>query len=361
MDIRKRNMLLGASAGGAVVALGSASAQSVPGQGRPYAVSVADHRADPTGAADSTDAFRNAIAAASNNGTRGGLVVVPAGVYRISGTLVLPQYVSLSGPGTPDSTQLDFSTQTSGPAIRISGFGHAAVTGLHIINPAGNGIEFFDPALPDAPFKNFCHIADVWVSGARNGGSGFVARNTYMTTFERCWATSCAAFGFHLAGFHTALKFDTCWANNCANTGFNINAVVYCTFNNCGADTNESYGYFFSNCEGVAITGCGAEGNFHSAIGLVATNAWAANKFATEGQLRGISISSFFSLDNNKSGNSAFGAYLTLYTEDGRKIEGSSVNHLARALEGRIEVVKRGASPSTHINFPVMQGANTVA
>lgn len=360
MDNRRRQVLLGASVGSALLATNPAIAQSTPSQ-RPYSVSVIDFGADPLGSSDSTQAFRDALGAASANGTRGGLVVIPSGVYKLSGTLQVPQYVTLTGPGTPDSTLLDFSTQTSGPAIRLSGYGHISIAGMHIVNPAGNGIEFFDPNLSTEPFKNFCSIQDVWVSGARNGGSGFVSRNTYMTTFERCWAKSCAAYGFHLSGFHTSLKLDTCWADSCANTGFNINAAVYMTLNNCGADTNASYGYFLTNCEGVSINGCGAEGNLYSAIGMAATDGWAINKLATEGNLRGISLISFFSLNNNTSADPSFGAYLTLYTEDQRRIEGSSMNHLARELGGNAEVVKRGFQASQHINFPVTQGATIVA
>lgn len=360
MDVGRRRALIGASIAGAMVSVGSTSAQSVPGAQSVFATNVLDHGADPTGAADSTLAFQAAIDSASGNGTKGGLVVVPTGIYKMSGTIQLPQYITLSGPGTPDSTILDFSTQTNGPAIRIGGFGHAAVVGMHIVNPAGNGIEFSNPSQSNEPYKNFCSIRDVWVSGARNGGSGFVAKNTYMTTFERCWAKGCSAYGFHLAGFHTSLKLDTCWADICGNTGFNINACVYSTFNNCGADGNGSYGYFLTNCEGVSMTGCGAEGNTYSAVSMAATNGWAENKLATEGQLRGISIASFFSLDNNMSGNSAFGAYLTLYTEDQRMIEGSSINHVARGSGSGTAVVKRGFSISQYINFPVIQGATTV-
>jgi hypothetical protein len=356
MDRSRRHMIAGVSVGTVMAAAASAGAQTV--QPRPYSVSVIDYGADPTATVDSTAAFLSAIAAASGGMTRGGVVLIPSGHYKLSSTIEVPQFVTISGPGTPDSAQLDFTSQTNGPGLRLKGYGHSAIEGFHIINPAGNGVELFNTN-PTAPL-NFCHLRDVWVSGARNGGSGFVAKNTYMTTFERCWAKSCAAFGFHLAGFHTSVKLDTCWADSCANTGFNINATVYSTLNNCGADTNGSYGYFLTNCEGVAMTGCGAEGNVYSAVAMAATNGWAANKLATEGNVRGVSISSFFSLSNNTALNSAFGAYLTLYTEDQRLIEGSSINHIARDAGGRAEVVKRGLSVAQYINFPVTQGGRAL-
>ncbi|GAA3708431.1 hypothetical protein GCM10023082_03080 [Streptomyces tremellae] len=57
------------------------------------AVSVADHGADPTGAADSTQAFRDAIAAAE-----GGTVWIPPGDYRVDGPLPVDD-VTLLGAG----------------------------------------------------------------------------------------------------------------------------------------------------------------------------------------------------------------------------------------------------------------------
>ena len=82
----------GLLAGGAAVAVGDiADAPSAVaasgGTGTPDWVNVASaaYGADPTGATDSTVAFRNAIAAVASAG--GGVVYIPAGTYVISSTL----------------------------------------------------------------------------------------------------------------------------------------------------------------------------------------------------------------------------------------------------------------------------------
>ncbi|MGN6223218.1 glycosyl hydrolase family 28-related protein [Pseudoxanthomonas sp.] len=355
MNPMRRNMLIGASVAGGALLVGSAG--GTPAQGVAYGHNVTDYGADPTGVGDSTLAFQNAIAAATGNGGHGGLVLVPPGHYRLNSTIDLPSYLSLLGPGTPHSAILDFSGQTSGSALRVTGFGHVRVAGLAIMGAAAHGIE----VTSDNPqsYKNFCQFSDLYVF--ESGVDGFHLSNTYMTTLERCWVKNAARFGFRCSGFHTSLKLDTCWADSCGNTGFNLNATVYSTLNNCGADSNQSYGYFLSNCQSISMTGCGAEGNFYSSVGLAATDGWAAEKKAAEGDIRGITISSFFSLEGNKSGEAAFGSYLTLYTEDSRLIEGSSLNHHARGSEGLAVVIKRGFETASRINFPVFQGENKVA
>lgn len=396
-DISRRNLFLGATAAAGAMAAGLASKRALATTQatetttqttavyQAYSFNVTDFGADLTGVSDSTQAFHAAVAAAAAAaaGKGGGRVLVPGGLYKLSQTITLPTYVSLCGPGTPHSATLDFSTQQSGPGIRVTGFGHVGIEGLCIANTAGNGVEIHE-ADPKAPYKNFCHLRDVWVlreaTDSTRGGSGFVVSNTYMTTFERCWVKGVRDFGFHLTGFHTSLKLDTCWAQLCGNTGFNLNATVYSTLNNCGADENGGYGYFLANCQGVTLSGCGAEDNYYSSIGMAATDAWAAGKKEAEGELRGITITSFFSLrgnrgrlvrmeeapDGTKTGiyepNPGFGSYMTLYTENSRKIEGSSLNHFVYTdPRGVAEVSKSGFDHAQQINFPVQQGSRVVA
>jgi hypothetical protein len=191
------------------------------------------------------------------------------------------------------------------------------------------------------------------------GGSGFVAKNSYMCSFERCWAREAHDFGFRFLGFHTSLKLDTCWADSCGQTGFSLNSVVYSTINNCGADSNNGYGYFLSNCQGVALTGCGAESNFYSSVGMAASAAWGATAVASEPHLKGITITSFFSLLGNTGGGPAYGTFLSIFAQDGKKIEGSSLNHHTFSdTRGIAEVKKTGSAAD--LDFPVYQGSRLV-
>jgi len=59
-------------------------------------VSVITHGADPTGVADSTTAFNNTVAALP---TAGGIVYVPAGTYKITGTVTFKQNQGMVGDG----------------------------------------------------------------------------------------------------------------------------------------------------------------------------------------------------------------------------------------------------------------------
>lgn len=72
---------------------------------------VADYGADATGAADATAAIQSAIDAAESNG--GGVVYLPAGLYRCDGTLnVSASNITLRGAG-PENTRV-FFTQSAG-------------------------------------------------------------------------------------------------------------------------------------------------------------------------------------------------------------------------------------------------------
>lgn len=82
------------------------------------------YNADPTGRRDSTQAFNKAIAAVGHMG--GGLIYVPAGEYRVDGTiLVRPDKVVIQGPGTgKPTTLLAYSgkgEETGTPFITIKG------------------------------------------------------------------------------------------------------------------------------------------------------------------------------------------------------------------------------------------------
>ena len=327
-----------------------------------YGVNVTEFGADPSGRMDSTTAFESAISTVSVRG--GGIVFVPQGLYAISRTLRLYDYVSLRGESR--STRLDYSTQQDGSAILISDYGNLEVERLQIWNPAGNGVDIRN--LPDSkPNRNFCHVRDVEVHEERcdivrgpRGGSGFFVQNAYMMSFERCLARGMRDYGFYFAGFHTTIKLDTCEAVEGKRTGYFLIGMMYSTLTNCGSDSNQGYGYFLANCQSVSLNSCGAEESYHSSIGMAASDAWANDWNAGEGlgELRGITINSFCSILGNKSGDSNFGDYMTLNADNDRLIEGSSVNHFA--LQGKGLVIRR-VNGSARIDFPVWQGSQRVS
>lgn len=78
---------------------------------------VLEHNADPSGAADSTTAFQNAIAALPSGG---GNVYIPAGTYKINGTLSFAQNQGMIGDGST-CTSITYTGSTILINVTVSG------------------------------------------------------------------------------------------------------------------------------------------------------------------------------------------------------------------------------------------------
>lgn len=96
-----KGVALSSPSGGATSYLNATGAWTVPSGGGGGSsvldwVSVITYGADPTGAADSTTAFKDAVAALPSGG---GIVYAPAGTYLISGTVTFKQNQGLVGDG----------------------------------------------------------------------------------------------------------------------------------------------------------------------------------------------------------------------------------------------------------------------
>lgn len=330
-----------------------------------HRVNVLDFGADPGGQKDSTDAFQQAINTIQdwNNGL---IVEIPTGYFKLSRTLHLKYRIILKGPGTLYSTNLDFSDQKSGSGIVISGYGQAGIEGLVIKKTAGHGIEVKDSNELGGQ-RTFFYVQDVAVEDAGRIGNevrnseacGFFVKNASMSNFNRCWSRRAAKFGFFLAGFQASIKLDTCYASQSGDTGIYLNDTIYSSVINCRSTLNGKYGYFLSNCQSIVVSGCGAEDNYYSSIGMAATKDEAQNSSdADRSEIRGVTIQSFFSMRGNISNDGAFGHYLTLTAKDGKRITGSSQNHFALPTLGSSQeaIVKRGRKPEEDIRFIIDSG-----
>ncbi len=99
-----------------------------------YVVTAAPFNAQANGVADDTAAFSNALSAAELNG--GGTVFVPAGNYRLDGTLTVPTGVELRGV-----FDIPHGTDTKGSLLNIYS-GHNESNGVPFIQlEAGSGIK----------------------------------------------------------------------------------------------------------------------------------------------------------------------------------------------------------------------------
>ena len=152
------------------------------------AVPDADYAGNGT---DSTAAFQAAIqaawAAANTSGTTdfGGRVYIPAGNYKITGTLLLHPMVALVGDGKY-ITSLIIPASFNKPngviysnanTLPYSGAASLpnAIVGLNVSTVTGGLIGISFGLYLD---KNSTFVRDVWVSGFLNGGSGIVVLNT---------------------------------------------------------------------------------------------------------------------------------------------------------------------------------------
>jgi hypothetical protein len=95
---------------------------------------VTDYGADPTGAADATTAFRNAVNAACNNASpafQAKDVFIPGGVYLLSGTIPVTNGCWIHGAGRVDgsktagATVLRVAAALAGDLFQFRGFGQA--------------------------------------------------------------------------------------------------------------------------------------------------------------------------------------------------------------------------------------------
>ena len=147
-------------------------------------VNVNDYGADPTGVADSTDAF-NAAAAASKS------VLAPAGTYKILSTITLPTGCELRGAGARATT-----LQTTGDYVAIATVGGAAqgIRSLKIQNAVTGARTTYDIDVtnPTKPVIEDVEISNTPTSTGLGGililkDAPGVGENAFMPQLSRVW------------------------------------------------------------------------------------------------------------------------------------------------------------------------------
>ena len=102
----------------------SSASSATPGCSA-FGVCVKDFGAVGDGSTDDTPAFEDALDSAALNGHR---VIVPAGVYKITSTLVVPDGVMIVGEGTGDTP---LGTPSGGSLLNYNGSGDAIELSCH--------------------------------------------------------------------------------------------------------------------------------------------------------------------------------------------------------------------------------------
>jgi hypothetical protein len=211
----------------------------------------------------------SAAAAAGNNAAimqrelNTGGFTLPAGVWPCSKTLIPPIACAIEGAGsyrsviqqvTPGQAGL---TLVDGQRLTLSGVGF---TGPGTTGPVAAGISMTRAVAANTPLLFFEDVVVQQFSG--NGIDGPEA-NVIVSTFNRVVCESLGGFGFSLTGVPggaagTSVSFNSCYAVACGKAGYSLMKMCYSSLNACACDSSGA-GYVFQDCQGVALTACGAE------------------------------------------------------------------------------------------------------
>lgn len=252
-------------------------------QGAVY--NVLDYGADPTGTNSSTAAIQAAInAAAATVGTPfpgasgGGVVYLPAGVYKSGELSITSPFVSMLGDG-PTASQI-ISDGAVNPLLEVSGgttsapatfnmfirdlkfIGGGSANNLLLIN----NIAWF-------------HVQNCWFEGDNSTVTSVALPESLVGSFENCIIRGGTSYAVHIyqnAGYASApnlLTFNTCNIYSAQVFGLFADGVAQLALNNCGfemcgdtADVNHG-GVCISNTSpngegpGAVLHGCWFESN----------------------------------------------------------------------------------------------------
>lgn len=260
---------------------GAITSRTVKAKVEEFAVSVLDYGADPTGVADCSTAFANAIAAANTLGRY--VVDIPAGTYKLNSTLNVNQNVWLRGAGRYNTI---LNSNVSGanhgmiiigngnPAVRCSGFklDHvgAAQTAASGVNHNWSGIYL----------QRGCILDDIYVNGFTNDGIFFAPRDAvegatstlgtigqavFFAQLIKVWSKNNGRDGCRVRMGANANVFINCDFSNNSGTGLHHVTEGGATYGNViiggQCSYNTSYGYYFESGTNIVTSGLYGEYN----------------------------------------------------------------------------------------------------
>jgi hypothetical protein len=256
---------------------------------------------------DGTTDDAASIQAALNACPAGGVVYLPAKVFRTSIPIKVPPFVTLRGGhggGEAQSTSspapacikplasftgaaviqvldqqlggystlasevkiegvtVDGSALTSGSTAGIQMRGqiqHITLRDVQVRQVPGNGFDTaYNLTAPPGPQAPFClhweRLSALWC-----GGTGFALNNSTDSVFTDCYALGCSSWGWYVAGCNGA-TWVACRAEWSGLDGFNLatNTAVE-TFIGCSTDRNAQHGFNIPSSAStgtIVLTGC---------------------------------------------------------------------------------------------------------
>lgn len=206
---------------------------------------------------DDTAAIAAALAALP---AAGGVVYFPAGTYKITSALTIPDFATLIGTGTGSKIRQTTNTENG---LNCTTAQYVTIRDLQVTGPgkgvgSGIGIYFNDNSGASSNrlvFENL--LVQSW------GSDGIKLETPVVSNLINVNVQSCGGHGFNInaggAGTGgTSLSFNACFANSCSQAGYNLRLLHYSALNGCATD-GCGIGYLLDTCQAITLNGCGSE------------------------------------------------------------------------------------------------------
>jgi hypothetical protein len=243
----------------------------------PQVYNVRAYGAKGDGTTDDTTAIRAALTAAASGGT----VMFPPGNYKITDYLTPPVNSKIVGSG--DGATIITQTGSNKNIFQATDPYNISISSLKMVGigtGTGKGINF---ALSVNTNMMLITLDQITVDDV--GSDGVYLENPIVSTFNRVNTHSCGGYGINLVGVGTGVIGTSCTLTSCyADTnagaaGFRLSHMNYTSLVSCASDSN-AIGYLIDTCQGVSLSGCGAEScttngiKINAGFGITADACW---------------------------------------------------------------------------------------
>jgi pectate lyase-like protein len=229
------------------------------------------------GTADDTTAIQAAINAL---GSSGGTVRLPAGTYKITDAITLRSGLTLVGDSDSATTIQQVTANKN--ALTGSAISRVTIQNIRLLGTGagtGSGLSIAKGANPASTYTTLRNVtAESW------GQDGIAIENPIVTCLDRVIGLLNGRYGINLFGqvagaAGTSCSLNSCYGNTNTTAGIRLYNLAYTSLNGCAADHNP-IGHLIDTCQGVNLSGCGAEGNTTNGIkinagyGVTVTSPW---------------------------------------------------------------------------------------
>lgn len=243
-----------------------------------------------------------AIDAAGAKG--GGVVVLAAGTYVVTSTIVMRSGVTLKGVGASVvSGTVIQATALDGPIISGNSLFNPVIEDMYITGSVTSGNDLIY-------FTNSCH--GVRINGVLATGSGGNCSVNFDSVVYSSMSDVRAGgmnYGFRIGPSSTSVACNDCYANGYLQYGWAIYGT-YLWFGACASDGNAAstptalYGYVVNGAKAVTFSSCGAESNYRSAFYITGSSGVFLSGCRSDSNNYGASISAgSFAVIDGSSGN----------------------------------------------------------